>query len=84
MAGVRASDGEPKRRTIPCPFFDRTEETLTITQDPDIREVAPRIMDILIQRLEGLYMSIAENNPHEPVLRKIPPLSRRARALRGH
>ncbi|KAL1871777.1 hypothetical protein Plec18167_006927 [Paecilomyces lecythidis] len=51
--------------------------------DADIREVAPKIMDILIQRLEGLYMAIAENNPHNPILRKIPPLSRRARELRG-
>lgn len=57
---------------------------LTTAQDPDIREVAPRIMDILVQRLESLYMSIAENNPHDPVLRRIPPLSRRARDLRGH
>ncbi|KAJ9220714.1 hypothetical protein DTO027B5_2241 [Paecilomyces variotii] len=51
--------------------------------DPDIREVAPKIMDILIQRLESLYMAIAENDPHNPILRKIPPLSRRARELRG-
>jgi len=55
-----------------------------LVQDPDIREVAPKIMDILIQRLENLYMSIAENTPHDPILRKIPPLSRRARELRGH
>ncbi|THC90131.1 hypothetical protein EYZ11_010414 [Aspergillus tanneri] len=51
--------------------------------DADIREVAPRIMEILLQRLDTLYMSIAQNAPHDPVLRKIPPLSRRARALRG-
>jgi hypothetical protein len=50
--------------------------------DPDIREVAPKIMDILIQRLDGLYMSTAENDPQDRILRKIPPLSRRARALR--
>jgi len=50
--------------------------------DPDIREVAPKIMDILIQRLDGLYMSTAENNPQDHILRKIPPLSRRAQALR--
>ncbi|RAL10725.1 uncharacterized protein BO97DRAFT_372043 [Aspergillus homomorphus CBS 101889] len=51
--------------------------------DPDIREVAPKIMDILIQRLEALYMSVAENSPHDPIIRKIAPLSRRARLLRG-
>ncbi|PYH89759.1 hypothetical protein BO71DRAFT_335960 [Aspergillus ellipticus CBS 707.79] len=51
--------------------------------DPDIREVAPRIMDILIQRLDGLYMSVAETAPHDPIARKIPALARRARLLRG-
>ncbi|RAH78468.1 hypothetical protein BO86DRAFT_179744 [Aspergillus japonicus CBS 114.51] len=51
--------------------------------DPDIREVAPKIMDILIQRLEALYMSVAETSPHDPIIRKIAPLSRRARLLRG-
>ncbi|KAE8134027.1 hypothetical protein BDV38DRAFT_169013 [Aspergillus pseudotamarii] len=51
--------------------------------DLDIREVAPRIMDILLQRLDILYMSVAKNAPHDPVIRKIPFLSRRARELRG-
>lgn len=51
--------------------------------DADIREVAPKIMDILIQRLDALYMSTAENNPQDYILRKIPPLSRRAQALRA-
>ncbi|KAI9813909.1 MAG: hypothetical protein M1832_006056 [Thelocarpon impressellum] len=51
--------------------------------DSDVREVLPRIMDVLIQRLEGLYMSIAETNVQEPLLRKIPPLTRRARELKA-
>ncbi|KAE8385215.1 hypothetical protein BDV23DRAFT_165327 [Aspergillus alliaceus] len=51
--------------------------------DADIREVAPRIMEILLQRLDMLYMSVAKNAPHDPVIRKIPFLSRRARELRG-
>ncbi|KAK2755745.1 hypothetical protein FQN54_005895 [Arachnomyces sp. PD_36] len=51
-------------------------------RDPDILEVAPKIMDVLIQRLEALYMHVAEKNPHEPLLRQIPPLTRRARELR--
>ncbi|RAL04956.1 uncharacterized protein BO80DRAFT_373231 [Aspergillus ibericus CBS 121593] len=51
--------------------------------DPDIRELVPRIMEILISRLEALYMSVAETSPHDPITRKIAPLSRRARLLRG-
>jgi hypothetical protein len=56
--------------------------TSALPQDPDIREVAPRIMDILVQRLESLYMTIAENDMRDPLLRRIPPLSHRARELR--
>ena len=53
-----------------------------VLKDPDIRDVAPKIMDILSQRLESLYMTIAGNTPHDPILPRIPPLSRRARELR--
>ncbi|KAL4868275.1 hypothetical protein BDV12DRAFT_170067 [Aspergillus spectabilis] len=52
-------------------------------RDPDIREVAPKIMEILIQRLDNLYMSVAKEAPHDPILRRIPSLARRARELRG-
>lgn len=51
--------------------------------DQEIRELAPRIMDILGQRLNSLYMTIAGSNPQDPILRMIPPLSRRARELRN-
>lgn len=40
-------------------------------------------MSVLLQRLNDLYMSIAQIAPHDPILRKIPPLSRRARVLQG-
>ncbi|KAL4885976.1 hypothetical protein BJY04DRAFT_179628 [Aspergillus karnatakaensis] len=52
-------------------------------RDADIREVAPKIMEILIQRLDTLYMTVAKTAPHDPILRRIPPLARRARELRG-
>ncbi|MCJ1470571.1 hypothetical protein MMC07_009217 [Pseudocyphellaria aurata] len=51
--------------------------------DPEIRDVAPRIIDVLSQRLEGEYMRIAEGNPHDPSLRKIAALARHARELKG-
>ena len=46
-----------------------------------MREVAPRIMNVLSQRLEGQYMRLAEVDHRDPVLQKIPPLARRAREL---
>lgn len=48
-------------------------------QDSDIVEVVPKIMQIIIDRLEALYMRIAANAPHDPILRRIPPLTRWAR-----
>ncbi|KXG52666.1 uncharacterized protein PGRI_079220 [Penicillium griseofulvum] len=50
-------------------------------RDTDLREVAPRILDIMSQRLNTLYMSVVEHNPHDPILRLISPLARRAREL---
>ncbi|CAG8882980.1 unnamed protein product [Penicillium egyptiacum] len=50
-------------------------------RDTDLREVAPRILDIMSQRLNSLYMSVVERNPHDPILRLISPLARRARDL---
>lgn len=51
--------------------------------DPDIREVAPKIMDVLSSRLQAAYMQIAEKNPGDPVLRRISMLSRRAQELKA-
>ncbi|CAG7937496.1 unnamed protein product [Penicillium olsonii] len=50
-------------------------------RDTDLREVAPRILDIMSQRLNNLYMGVVERNPHDPILRHIAPLARRAREL---
>ncbi|OJD20056.1 hypothetical protein AJ78_00073 [Emergomyces pasteurianus Ep9510] len=64
-------------------WLERVFRTVKV-KDPEIYEVAPKIMDVLIQRLEALYMSIAENTPHDPVLRRIPRLTRWARDLQAY
>ncbi|KAI9752957.1 MAG: 3-ketoacyl-CoA thiolase with broad chain length specificity [Chaenotheca gracillima] len=50
--------------------------------DPELQEVLPKIMDVLVQRLEALYMRIAETNHQDPLLRKIPSLTRAAKQLK--
>lgn len=45
-------------------------------QDEDIVDVAPKIMDVLSQRLQGAYMQIAEANPGNPALKKLSALAR--------
>jgi hypothetical protein len=50
-------------------------------RDPDIHEVAPRIIEILTQRLNTLYMEVVSNNPHSPVIRKLGPINRRLQEL---
>ncbi|KAI5787089.1 hypothetical protein EDC01DRAFT_617623 [Geopyxis carbonaria] len=49
--------------------------------DPEIHEICQRIMVVVVQRLEQLYMSAAEVNPQNPIIRKIPSIARRARDL---
>ncbi|KAF8468353.1 hypothetical protein BDZ91DRAFT_679925 [Kalaharituber pfeilii] len=48
---------------------------------PEIAEICQRIMAVVVQRLEQSYMRIAERDPTEPALRKIPALAKRAREL---
>lgn len=52
-------------------------------QDPDIRDVAPKIMDVLYQRLQGAYMMLAESpQREEQALRKTASLTRQIGELR--
>lgn len=51
--------------------------------DPDIMDVAPKIMDVLSTRLQGAYMQIAESEPHSPALRRIAALNKRAQELKA-
>ena len=44
--------------------------------DADMKDMTPKIMDILSQRLQGAYMSMAERAPQDPALRKISALHR--------
>lgn len=53
------------------------------SQDQDIRDVAPSIMENFHERLNELYMAVVGVNPHDPITRKIAMLSRRVRELRG-
>jgi len=49
--------------------------------DGEIHEICHRIMVVVVQRLEQLYMNTAEKNMQNPILRKIPSIARRAREL---
>lgn len=46
--------------------------------------MVPRIMDVLVQRLESEYMRISMANPRDPSLHKIPILARKAREMKEH
>ncbi|KAL1306525.1 hypothetical protein AAFC00_005216 [Neodothiora populina] len=52
-------------------------------QDPEIREVAPKIMDVLQQRMQGAFMTIADVNGQDPALRKISHLSRQIAEIKN-
>ncbi|KAI7133754.1 hypothetical protein KC352_g30841 [Hortaea werneckii] len=50
--------------------------------DPDIRDVAPKIMDVISQRLQGAYMEMSESNPSDPRLRRLSALNRQVNEVR--
>ncbi|KAK5058567.1 hypothetical protein LTR84_010830 [Exophiala bonariae] len=52
--------------------------------DPEIADLAqhaPQLLSSLIQKIEGLYMTIAERDPRDPALRIMPAVSRRAKDM---
>jgi WD40 repeat protein/GGDEF domain-containing protein len=52
-------------------------------QDSDIRDVAPKIMEVLYQRLQGAYMQLAEMEPRDDnALRKMVALTRQIADVR--
>ncbi|CAK3976639.1 hypothetical protein DOTSEDRAFT_123822 [Lecanosticta acicola] len=51
-------------------------------RDSDIRDVAPKIMDVLSQRLQGAYMEISEANPSDTSLKSISQLNRLVNEIR--
>jgi hypothetical protein len=44
---------------------------LTFHQDAEIRDIIPKIMDVVIQRLTSAYIQLNENTPGSPLLRII-------------
>ncbi|KAH0542620.1 hypothetical protein FGG08_003028 [Glutinoglossum americanum] len=60
-------------------------ETILLVMDPlhqEVREMVPKIMDVLIQRMEHMYMGLSESNAGDPVLKKLPALWRKAKQLK--
>ena len=51
-------------------------------QDPEMNvDVISRVASVLCNRLEKCYMELSEKMPNDPVLQRIPPLTRKARDL---
>ncbi|KAH0553412.1 hypothetical protein GP486_006518 [Trichoglossum hirsutum] len=60
-------------------------ENILLAMDPlhqEVREMVPKIMDVLIQRMEHMYMGLSESNTGDPVLKRLPPLWRKAKQLK--
>ena len=55
---------------------------LTCFKHQEVREMVPKIMDVLIQRMEHMYMGLSESNGSDPVLKKLPSLWRKAKQLK--
>jgi len=54
--------------------------------DPEIADLAqhaPALLSSLIQKLEGLYLALAERDPRDPALQIMPLVSKRAKDMRA-
>ena len=49
----------------------------------DLAQHAPALLSSLIQKLEGMYMTIAERDPHSAVLQLMPSVSKKAKDMRA-
>lgn len=49
----------------------------------DLAQHAPQLLSSLIQKIEGLYMTIAERDPRDPALRIMPVVSKKAKDMRA-
>jgi hypothetical protein len=51
-------------------------------RNEEILDVAPKIMDVLSQRLQGAYMAISEERPSDPALKTIIALNKQVNEIR--
>ncbi|KAK5194075.1 hypothetical protein LTR99_005694 [Exophiala xenobiotica] len=56
---------------------------LTDPEIADLAQHAPALLTSLIQKLEGLYMTIAERDPRDPALQLMPLVSRKAKDMKA-
>lgn len=56
---------------------------LILLQDHEIAQVAPKIMDVLLSRLQAEYMHTAEVRPGAPILRQLAMLVRQITEIRS-
>lgn len=53
------------------PLFRLFPHANQFSQDDDIRDIVPKIMDVVTQRLTTAYINLNENTPGNPLLRRI-------------
>ncbi|KIV92876.1 hypothetical protein PV10_04140 [Exophiala mesophila] len=56
---------------------------LTDSEMIDLAQHAPQLLSSLIQKIEGLYMTMAERDPRDPALRIMPAVSKKAKDMRA-
>lgn len=64
----------------------RSNPTDRYLQDPEIADLAqhaPALLSSLIQKLESLYMTLAERDPRDPALQIMPVVSKKAKDMRA-
>ncbi|KAE9983474.1 hypothetical protein BLS_004247 [Venturia inaequalis] len=64
-------------------FQSNTTKALTVTQTPEITDVYPKVLEVMQTRLQQAYMTIAERNHVDPILRNVATLNARVQEMKN-
>lgn len=64
-------------------FHFNINKALTVTQTPEITDVFPKVLEVMQTRLQQAYMTIAERNHVDPILRNVATLNARVQEMKN-
>jgi hypothetical protein len=67
---------------VSSPTLTAVKETLTTSQTPEIADVFPKVLEVMQTRLQQTYMTIAERNHADPILRNLATLNARVQLMK--
>lgn len=61
----------------------KSRDILTMAKDEEIVRYAPKILEVLIDRLSEAYMQVSQQNPNDPILARVHSIVRYVKQLKS-